>query len=84
MSAVHISAITPSATYMLAYAAHPWAHCMYQPSPAFTPSISATTSTEKDAPKPMNRPTNTDGIAAGTATRRTRNQGRAPMVRATS
>ncbi|MCY1465379.1 hypothetical protein D9M71_835150 [compost metagenome] len=52
--------------------------------PAFTPIISATTSTENDAPSPMNRPTNTCGNAAGIATRRIRKPWLAPRVRATS
>jgi hypothetical protein len=67
-----------------ARAAQPCAHCKYQPRPDLTPIISATTSTENDAPSPMNRPTNTDGIAAGTATRSTRKRCEAPIVRATS
>src|SRR5690349_7142801 len=80
----HISAITSRAAYMFEYAAQPCAHCRYQPSPAFTPIISATISTENDAPSPMNNPTNTDGSAAGIATRKIRNDARAPSVRATS
>src|SRR5512141_3039574 len=57
---------------------------MYQPSPALTPSISATIRVTKVEPRPMNRPTNTCGRAAGTATLRTRNHCPAPRVRATS
>jgi len=49
-----------------------------------TPIISATISTENDAPSPMKSPTNTDGNAAGIATFRIRKPGRAPSVRAMS
>ena len=78
------SAITISAPYILAYDAQPCAQDRYQPRPDFTPIISAATSTENDAPSPMNRPTKTCGNAAGMATRSTRNHSLAPMVRATS
>ena len=76
--------MTSSAAYMLAYEAQPWAHCRYQPRPAFTPIISAVISTENEAPRPMNRPTKTCGSAAGMATRSTRKRSEAPSVRATS
>jgi hypothetical protein len=65
IGAEHIAAISSSAAYMLAYAAQPCAHCRYQPSPDFTPSISATTSTANDARRPMNNPTNTCGSSGG-------------------
>src|SRR5207237_8956579 len=77
------SYLTISAAYMLAYAAQPCAHCRYQPRPALTPIISATTSTAKDEPSPMNRPTKTCGNAAGIATFSTRKDGFAPSVRET-
>src|SRR5271170_3716207 len=81
---LHISAMTTSAAYMLGYAAQPCAQLRYHPSPAFTPIISATTSTANELPRPMNNPTNTDGIAAGIATLKIRKIGPAPRVRATS
>ena len=57
---------------------------MYQPSPAFTPTVSATISVRNDAPSPMNRPTKMLGIAAGIATRKIRYAAAGPSVRATS
>src|SRR5204863_6716515 len=57
---------------------------MYQPSPACTPTASATMSVRNDAPSPMNSPTKMLGMAAGTATRSTRYHRPAPSVRATS
>src|SRR5688500_8240884 len=57
---------------------------MYHPSPACTPTASATISVRNDAPSPMNSPTKMLGIAAGIATRSTRYDGPAPSVRATS
>src|SRR6516225_838501 len=80
ISPEHRKAMINSAAYMLAYAAQPWAHCRYQPRPAFTPSISATTRTANEVPRPMNRPTKTCGIAAGMATLSTRKRWLAPNV----
>src|SRR5437868_14512106 len=57
---------------------------MYHPSPACTPTASATISVKNDAPNPMNSPTKMLGIAAGIATRSTRYARPAPSVRATS
>src|ERR1041384_1084111 len=57
---------------------------MYQPRPDFTPTVSATMSVRKDVPRPMNNPMKMFGIAAGIATRKIRNDGFAPSVRATS
>src|SRR3982751_3947845 len=57
---------------------------MYHPSPACTPTASATINVRNDAPSPMKSPTKMLGIAAGIATRSTRYAGPAPSVRATS
>src|SRR5439155_21975014 len=84
ISPEHKNAMISSAAYILAYAAQPCAHCRYQPSPALTPSISATTRTANELPRPMNRPTKTCGIAAGMATLSTRKRWVAPNVRAIS
>src|SRR5204863_6019772 len=64
------AAIMMSAAKTFPYSAQPCAQLTYQPSPDFTPTVSATTSVKKDAPSPMNRPTKILGIAAGMATRK--------------
>src|SRR5207249_12315211 len=78
------AAMMMSAAKTFPYSAQPCAQLTYQPSPDFTPTVSATTNVKNDAPSPINSPIKIFGIAAGKATREIRYQGRAPSVRATS
>src|SRR6185503_19399797 len=78
------TAMMTSAAKTFAYSAQAWAQPKYQPKPDLTPTVSATTSVRNDAPRPMNRPMKMFGMAAGIATRKIRNPGFAPSVRATS
>src|SRR5688500_3458190 len=47
----------------LLYSAQPCAHCRYHPSPALTPTVSATINVMNDVPRPMNKPMKMLGMA---------------------